>query len=92
MDVWSPSVEQRPVTSTMKRAGGQRASGGARGFRRGLPVGFVWSDDDGEIHLQPDEAVVSTVRETVKNLGGHLPVVGRGTSTGRNAREAGAGW
>jgi predicted DNA-binding transcriptional regulator AlpA len=45
-----------------------RANGGirnkaARGaLRRGLPVGFVWGDDDGDIRFQPDEAVVTAIR------------------------------
>jgi DNA invertase Pin-like site-specific DNA recombinase len=35
----------------------------ARGeLKRGLPVGFVWGDDDGEIRLHPDEAVVTAIR------------------------------
>ena len=35
----------------------------ARGeLRRGLPVGFVWGDADGEVLLHPDEAVTSAVR------------------------------
>ncbi|HEX2713482.1 MAG TPA: recombinase family protein, partial [Candidatus Acidoferrales bacterium] len=35
----------------------------ARGeLRRGLPVGFVWGDEDGEVRFHPDEAVVSTIR------------------------------
>nr|WP_294523850.1 hypothetical protein [uncultured Rhodopila sp.] len=35
----------------------------ARGeLRRGLPVGFVWGDDDGEIRLHPDKAVVTAIR------------------------------
>jgi DNA invertase Pin-like site-specific DNA recombinase len=34
----------------------------ARGeLRRGLPVGFVWGDADGEIRFHPDEAVTSTI-------------------------------
>ena len=34
----------------------------ARGeLRRGLPVGFVWGDEDGEVCLHPDEAVTSTI-------------------------------
>ena len=34
----------------------------ARGeLRRGLPVGFVWGDEDGEIRFHPDEAVTSTI-------------------------------
>jgi DNA invertase Pin-like site-specific DNA recombinase len=35
----------------------------ARGeLRRGLPVGFVWGDDDGEVRFHPDEAVTSAIR------------------------------
>src|SRR6059058_5444908 len=35
----------------------------ARGeLRRGLPVGFVWGEADGEVLLHPDEAVVTAMR------------------------------
>ncbi len=35
----------------------------ARGeLRRGLPVGFVWGDEDGEVRLHPDQSVVSAIR------------------------------
>ena len=35
----------------------------ARGeLRRGLPVGFVWGEQDGEVCFHPDESVVSTLR------------------------------
>src|SRR6266704_3626216 len=35
----------------------------ARGeLRRGLPIGFIWGDDDGEIRFHPDEAVTSAIR------------------------------
>jgi DNA invertase Pin-like site-specific DNA recombinase/predicted DNA-binding transcriptional regulator AlpA len=35
----------------------------ARGeLRRGLPVGFVWGEDDGEVRFHPDEAVVTAIR------------------------------
>ena len=35
----------------------------ARGeLRRGLPVGFVWGEADGEVLLHPDEAVVTAIR------------------------------
>jgi len=35
----------------------------ARGeLRRGLPVGFVWGEQDGEVLFHPDESVVSTIR------------------------------
>src|SRR2546425_8458988 len=34
----------------------------ARGeLRRGLPVGFVWGEEDGEVRFHPDEAVVGTI-------------------------------
>ena len=35
----------------------------ARGeLRRGLPVGFVWGEEDGEVRFHPDEAVTSSIR------------------------------
>src|SRR3989449_999941 len=35
----------------------------ARGeLRRGLPVGLVWGDEDGEIRFHPDEAVIGAIR------------------------------
>ncbi len=35
----------------------------ARGeLRRGLPVGFVWGEQDGEVRFHPDESVVNTIR------------------------------
>ena len=35
----------------------------ARGeLRRGLPVGFVWGEEDGEVCFDPNEAVVSAIR------------------------------
>jgi DNA invertase Pin-like site-specific DNA recombinase len=35
----------------------------ARGeLRRGLPVGFVWGDADGEVRFHPNEAVVTAIR------------------------------
>jgi hypothetical protein len=35
----------------------------ARGeLRRGLPVGFVWGEADGEVLLHPDEAIVTAIR------------------------------
>ena len=35
----------------------------ARGeLRRGLPVGFVWGEQDGEVLFHPDEAVTGAVR------------------------------
>src|SRR5687767_14769901 len=35
----------------------------ARGeLRRGLPVGFVWGEEDGEVRFHPDEAVTGAIR------------------------------
>ena len=35
----------------------------ARGeLRRGLPVGFVWGEEDGEVRFHPDEAVCTAMR------------------------------
>jgi DNA invertase Pin-like site-specific DNA recombinase/predicted DNA-binding transcriptional regulator AlpA len=36
----------------------------ARGeLRRGLPVGFLWGEADGEVRFHPDEAVVTAIRD-----------------------------
>ena len=31
-------------------------------LRRGLPVGLVWGDEDGEVRFYPDEALVGAIR------------------------------
>src|SRR5260370_15759349 len=36
----------------------------ARGeLRRGLPVGFVWGEEEGEVCIHPDEAVCTAIRQ-----------------------------
>jgi DNA invertase Pin-like site-specific DNA recombinase len=41
----------------------------ARGeLRRGLPVGFVWGEQDGEVRFHPDEAVVTAIRNVFKRF------------------------
>jgi DNA invertase Pin-like site-specific DNA recombinase len=56
----------------------QRLVGGARNkakrgeLRRGLPVGFVWGEGDGDVLLDPDEAVqgaIATIFERFAELG-----------------------
>lgn len=42
--------------------GGKRSKARRGELRRGLPVGFVWGEADGEILLHPDESVVEAVR------------------------------
>src|SRR5436309_14610993 len=42
--------------------GGIRNKAARGALRRGLPVGFVWGDADGEIRFHPDEAVTSSIR------------------------------
>src|SRR6202795_554841 len=35
----------------------------ARGeLRRGLPIGLIWGEEDGEVRFHPDEAIVTAVR------------------------------
>ncbi|HEX8810823.1 MAG TPA: recombinase family protein, partial [Terracidiphilus sp.] len=42
----------------------------ARGeLRRGLPVGFVWGDTDGEIRFDPDEAVRAAIHAVFARFG-----------------------
>src|SRR5947209_8515382 len=51
-----------------------RLNGGIRNkaergeLRRGLPVGFAWGEGDGEILLDPDEAVVNAVRNVFQRF------------------------
>ena len=41
----------------------------ARGeLRRGLPVGFVWGDADGEVLFHPDEAVVNAIHSVFERF------------------------
>lgn len=45
-----------------------RLNGGIRNkaergeLRRGLPIGYVWGDTDGEVEFHPDESVTGTIR------------------------------
>jgi DNA invertase Pin-like site-specific DNA recombinase len=51
-----------------------RLNGGIRNkamrgeLRRGLPVGFVWGEADGEVCFHPDEAVVTTIRSVFERF------------------------
>src|SRR5437867_7464012 len=42
--------------------GGIRNKAARGALRRGLPVGFVWGDADGEVRFHPDEAIATAVR------------------------------
>ena len=42
--------------------GGIRSKAARGELRRGLPVGFVWGDEDGEVRFHPDEAVCVAIR------------------------------
>lgn len=42
--------------------GGIRNKAARGALRRGLPVGLVWGDADGEVRLHPDAAVVGAIR------------------------------
>jgi DNA invertase Pin-like site-specific DNA recombinase len=42
--------------------GGIRSKAARGELRRGLPVGLVWGEEDGEIRLHPDEAVCGAIR------------------------------
>jgi len=37
-------------------------------LRRGLPVGFVWGEDDGEVRFDPDEAVSRAIRSVFERF------------------------
>jgi Recombinase/Recombinase zinc beta ribbon domain len=42
--------------------GGIRNKAARGALRRGLPVGFLWGDEDSEVRFHPDEAVTSAIR------------------------------
>jgi DNA invertase Pin-like site-specific DNA recombinase len=42
--------------------GGIRSKAARGELRRGLPVGFVWGEEDGEVLIDPDEAVAGAIR------------------------------
>jgi hypothetical protein len=42
--------------------GGIRHKAARGALRRGLPVGFLWGDEDGEVRFHPDEAVTGAIR------------------------------
>ncbi|MER8792453.1 hypothetical protein NKH71_32370 [Mesorhizobium sp. M0983] len=57
--------ERRIRGSAILRArldGGIRNKAARGELRRGLPVGFVWGEEDGEILIHPDEAVAHAIR------------------------------
>jgi DNA invertase Pin-like site-specific DNA recombinase len=55
----------------------------ARGeLRRGLPVGFVWGDEDGEVRCHPDEAVTGAIRTVFDRFTNWAPRVGCGCGFG----------
>jgi DNA invertase Pin-like site-specific DNA recombinase len=43
--------------------GGIRNKAAKGELRRGLPVGFVWGEEDGEVRFHPDEAVGTAIRQ-----------------------------
>ena len=46
----------------------------ARGeLRRGLPVGFVWGEEDGQVLFHPDQAVTSAIRTVFERFAGSAP-------------------
>jgi predicted DNA-binding transcriptional regulator AlpA len=43
--------------------GGIRNKASRGELRRGLPVGFIWGEEDGEVRFHPDEAVRQAIRQ-----------------------------
>ena len=41
---------------------------GGRQARRGLPVGFIWGEADGEVLFHPDEAVTAAIRSVFERF------------------------
>ena len=56
----------------------------ARGeLRRGLPVGFVWGDANGEVRFHSDEAVVTAIRNVFVRFAEEAPRVASGSGSAR---------
>src|ERR1700733_7724619 len=49
-------------------AGGIRNKAARGELRRGLPVGFVWGEADGEVLFYPDEAVTTAIRSVFERF------------------------
>ena len=77
----------------------QRLDGGIRNkarrgeLRRGLPVGLVWGEGDGEVLLDPDEAVRGVIGGILDRLPSFAPPgrCGSGCSLRRSSFRSGAG-
>jgi DNA invertase Pin-like site-specific DNA recombinase len=48
--------------------GGIRNKAGRGELRRGLPVGFVWGETDGEVLFHPDEAILHAIRNVFERF------------------------
>ena len=48
--------------------GGIRNKAAKGELRRGLPVGFVWGEEDGEVRFHPDEAVGTAIRQILAHF------------------------
>jgi DNA invertase Pin-like site-specific DNA recombinase len=48
--------------------GGNRNEAARGELRRGLPVGFVWGDENGELRFHPDEAVVTAIKSVFERF------------------------
>ncbi len=66
------SVRLASPAAPPARYGGIRNKAKRGELRRGLPVGFVWGEGDGDVLLDPDEAVhgaIATIFERFAELG-----------------------
>ncbi len=48
--------------------GGIRQKAARGELRRGLPIGLVWGEEDGEVRLHPDEAVIHAIRTVLAHF------------------------
>jgi len=68
--------------------GGIRTKAARGELRRGLPVGLIWGEADGEILFHPDEAVTSVIAAVFEQF----PVRGSARATWLWLREQGLRW
>lgn len=61
------SEAERPILRA-RLDGGIRNKAARGELCRGLPIGFVWGDEDGEVRFHPDAAVVAAIRSVFEQF------------------------
>jgi hypothetical protein len=60
--------EAQPHVLRARLNGGIRNKAARGELRRGLPVGFIWGEEDGEVLFHPGEAVVTAIKSVFERF------------------------